>query len=163
MLSIIVAIDQNNAIGRNNDLLCHLPDDLKHFKAVTTGCPVLMGENTYYSLPKRPLPGRRNIVLTLQDELPGESGMELVNSIEAAMTTINTTQENFVIGGGSIYKQFMPLADKLYITHIHHAFEGADTFFPEIDPAVWEKVSDEPHEADDKHAYAFSFVEYVRR
>ncbi len=163
MLSIIVAIDQNNAIGRNNDLLCYLPDDLKHFKQVTTGKPVIMGENTYYSLPKHPLPNRRNIVLTLQDELVDEQGIDLVHSIDEAAESVDKTIENFVIGGGSVYRQFMPLADKLYITHIDHTFEGADTFFPEIDPKVWQEISREFHPKDERHDFAFSYVEYIRR
>lgn len=161
MLSIIVAIDEHYAIGRNNDLLCHLPNDLKHFKTITGGHPVIMGKKTYLSLPRRPLPNRRNIIVsrTMQQE----EGIEIVTTPEAALHLIDSEQETFIIGGGSIYRQLLPLADKLYITRIHHTWNEADTFFPEIDPALWKKTACERHEADERHTYAYSFEEWERR
>ncbi len=169
MISIIVAIAENYAIGKKGDLLCHMPADLKHFKEITSGQTVLMGERTFFSLPKHPLPNRRNIVLT---DVPGKTfeGAEAVYSINELMEKLKDESlklkeedEVFVIGGGMVYRQMMPLADKLYITHIHHSWEDADTFFPEIDPALWEQTSAERHEADDKNPYAYTFCTYNRR
>jgi dihydrofolate reductase len=167
MISIIVAIAENYAIGKKGDLLCHMPADLKHFKEITSGQTVLMGERTFFSLPKHPLPNRRNIVLT---DVPGKTfeGAEAVYSINELMEklkdeSLKLKEEAFVIGGGMVYRQMMPLADKLYITHIHHSWEDADTFFPEIDPAIWEQTSAERHEADDKNPYAYTFCTYNRR
>ena len=162
MISIIVAIAENYAIGKQGDLLCHLPADLRHFKEITSGKTVMMGERTFFSLPKHPLPNRRNIVLT---DVPGKTfeGAEAVYSLEEMIAKIQGEEEAFVIGGGMVYRQMMPLADKLYITHIHHSWEDADTFFPVIDPAVWRQVSVERHEADEKNPYAFTFAEYERK
>ena len=160
MISIIVAVAENYAIGKKGDLLCHLPADLKHFKDITSGKTVMMGERTFFSLPKHPLPNRRNIVLT---DVQGKTfeGAEAVYSIDEMMQCCNG-EEAFVIGGGMVYRQMMPLADKLYITHIHHSWPDADTFFPEIDPNIWKQISAEGHEADEKNPYAFTFAEYVR-
>ena len=176
MISIIVAIAENYAIGKKGDLLCHLPADLKHFKEVTSGKTVLMGERTFFSLPKHPLPNRRNIVLT---DVEGKTfeGAEAVYSIDQAMELVESLElrversgelkeesdEVFVIGGGMVYRQMMPLADKLYITHIHHSWEDADTFFPEIKADEWEKTSEEEYKADEKNPYDFSFCTYNRR
>ncbi len=134
-ISIIVAIADNNAIGINNQLLRHIPGDLKRFKNITTGHTVVMGRNTYYSLPKRPLPNRINIVVSdnLNDRF---EGCVMAYSIEEAIEKCSETDENFIIGGGLIYREFFPEANKLYITRIHQSFE-ADTFFPEIDPERW--------------------------
>jgi len=160
MISIIVAIAENYAIGKKGDLLCHLPADLKHFKEVTSGKTVMMGERTFFSLPKHPLPNRRNIVLT---DVPGKTfeGAETVYSIDEMMQCCND-EEAFVIGGGMVYRQMMPLADKLYITHIHHSWEDADTFFPEIKPDEWALDSAEKHLADEKNPYDFTFCTYHR-
>lgn len=168
MISIIVAIAENYAIGRKGDLLCHLPADLKHFKEITSGSTVLMGERTFFSLPKHPLPNRRNIVLT---DIPGKTfeGAEAVYSIEEAVqvsqqpTANSQCDEVFVIGGGMVYRQMMPMADKLYITHIHHSWEDADTFFPEIKESEWNLLSAEKHFADDKNPFDYTFAEYGRR
>lgn len=162
MLSLIVAISQNNAIGKNGDLLCHLSGDLKHFKSITTGHTILMGSKTYLSLPHRPLPNRRNIVISTQPHSVFE-GAEQAFGIEEALAMVKNEEEAFVIGGGSIYQQFLPYADKLYITHIHHSWEDADTFFPDIDPLIWTPVSHEDYPADEKNEFPYSFVEYVRR
>lgn len=162
MLSIIVAIDKNNAIGRKGDLLCHLPNDLAHFKALTTGKTVLMGKRTYFSLPRHPLPNRRNIVIS---DLTGEKieGAEVAYSLEQALALTNKSKETFVIGGGMVYRQMLPLADRLYITHIDFAFEGADTFFPLLDPEQWVLQSEEKHAADERNPYPYTFALYQRR
>jgi len=161
MISIIVAIAENYAIGQQGDLLCHLPDDLKHFKQITSGCTVIMGKRTFFSLPRHPLPNRRNIVIT---DIAGEQfeGAEAAYSIDEAIRMADPDKENFIIGGGMVYRQFMPLADKLYITHIHHSWPDADTFFPEISPDTWKQTSAERHEADEHNPYAYTFAEYVR-
>ncbi|MCM1035569.1 MAG: dihydrofolate reductase [Paludibacter sp.] len=162
MISIIVAVAQANAIGQQGGLLCHLPDDLKHFKAITSGHTVIMGKRTYYSLPHHPLPNRRNIVIT---DIAGEkiAGADTVYSIEEALRCADSDRENFVIGGGMVYRQFMPLADKLYITHIDAKFPLADTFFPEISDEEWEQSSSESHAADDRNPYPYTFAEYMRK
>ena len=162
MISIIVAIAENYAIGKKGDLLCHLPADLKHFKEITSGKTVMMGERTFFSLPKHPLPNRRNIVLT---DVPGKTfeGAEAVYSLDEAVHAIQSNEEAFVIGGGMVYRQMMERADKLYITHIHHSWSDADTFFPEIDPEIWKQLSAERHEADEKNPYDYTFAEYGRR
>ena len=162
MLSIIVAISENYAIGKAGDLLCHMPNDLKHFKELTTGATVVMGKKTFFSLPRRPLPNRRNIVLT-RDIAFAHEGVEIAHSIKDLHTLLNANERVFIIGGGEVYKQFMPLANELNITHIHHTWDDADTFFPAIDPTLWECVSEEYHEADEKHAYAYTFATYKRK
>lgn len=167
MISIIVAIAQHCAIGQKGDLLCHLPADLKHFKDITSGHTVIMGERTYLSLPlsktrgTHALPNRRNIVLT---DVPGRTidGAEMAYSIPEALQMVNPEEEAFIIGGGMVYKQFLPLADKLYITHILHDFPEADTFFPEIDANTWRPTASESHPADESNPYPFTFVEYTR-
>ena len=162
MISIIVAIAENYAIGKKGDLLCHLPADLKHFKEITSGKTVLMGERTFYSLPKHPLPNRRNIVLT---DVQGKTfeGAEAVYSLEELCAKVQGEEEAFVIGGGMVYRQMMPIADKLYITHIHHSWDDADTFFPEIKETEWKLISSEEHKADEKNPYDFTFCTYNRR
>lgn len=161
MLSLIVAISENNAIGKAGDLLCHLPNDLKYFKQHTTGATVVMGKNTFLSLPRRPLPNRRNIVLTRDTNFAYEN-TEVAHSVEQLQSMLAADENTFIIGGGQVYQQFLPLVDTLYITHIHHAWEDADTFFPNIDPSTWHCTSQEHHEADEKHAYAYTFAVYHR-
>ena len=162
MINLIVAIAENNAIGIAGDLLCHLPNDLKHFKEITTGATVVMGKNTFFSLPRRPLPNRRNIVLTTDTEFAYEN-TEVAHSIEQLYTLLNDEEEVFIIGGGKVYEQFINTVDKLYVTHIHHTWEDADTFFPKIDPNTWQCVSEEHHEADEKHLYPYTFAEYIKK
>jgi len=153
-ISIIVAIAKNFAIGRNNQLLWHIPADLKRFKRITSGHQVIMGKLTYLSLPVQPLPNRRNIVITDQ---PGEvfEGCTTVYSVEEAMNLCNDREESFIIGGGSVYRQFLPFCNKLYITLVNKDFE-ADTFFPEIDYSEWVETSREVHDG-------FDFVVYDRK
>ncbi|MBR0195984.1 MAG: dihydrofolate reductase [Paludibacteraceae bacterium] len=162
MISIIVAIAENYAIGKKGDLLCHLPEDLKHFKTITSGHTVMMGERTFLSLPKHPLPNRRNIVLT---DVQGKTfeGAETVYSLDEMVAKVSPDEEAFVIGGGMVYRQMMERADKLYITHIHHSWPDADTFFPVIDPTVWKKLSAERHSADENNPYDYTFATYGRR
>ena len=162
MISIIVAVAENYAIGKKGDLLCHMPADLKHFKTITSGHTVMMGERTFLSLPKHPLPNRRNIVLT---DVKGKTfdGAETVYSLDEMVAQVNPDEEAFVIGGGMVYRQMMERADKLYITHIHHSWPDADTFFPEIDPAIWKQISSELHSADENNPYDYTFAEYGRR
>jgi dihydrofolate reductase len=158
--SIIVAVDENNAIGKDNDLLCHLPNDLKHFKAVTQGHPVIMGRKTFESLPKGALPNRRNIVITRNKELHFER-CEMVSSIQEAIDLCKDEAEIFFIGGGTIYNEAINFADKLYLTRIHHQFE-ADTFFPVIDTSLWKELSKEHFQPDEKHKYAYSFITFEK-
>jgi dihydrofolate reductase len=159
-ISIIVAIAENNGIGKNNQLLVHLPEDLKWFKRITQGHKVIMGKLTYFSLPKRPLPGRTNVVLS---DIPGEQidGCLMAYSIPDVIEQCDQNQESFIIGGASVYRQCLPHTQKLYITKIHASLE-ADTFFPEIDPLQWEIVESEKHYADEKHPFAYTFVIYKR-
>lgn len=160
MISIIAAVDHNNAIGLNNRLLCHLPNDLKYFKRITSGHPVIMGWNTYQSLPVKPLPNRKNIVICDLLNVTA-SGCILVHSIEEACAQCDGAEECFIIGGAQVYRQMMPLAQKLYITRIHHAFE-ADVWFPEIQADKWQQLSAEWNKSDEKHPHAYSFEVYTR-
>ena len=157
-IAIIVAIAENYAIGKNNNLLWHISDDLKRFKKITFGNPVVMGKKTYFSLPLRPLPNRKNIVIT---DIPGEiiDNCTMAYSIDHAVTQMDADKPNFIIGGGSIYTQFLPMANKLYLTRIHQSFD-ADVFFPKIDFNEWEKVFEEPH-LDEQLSYTFQ--EFTRK
>jgi len=158
-INIVVAIAANNAIGKNNKLLWHLPKDLKHFKQLTTGHTVIMGRKTFDSVGK-PLPNRRNIVITRQKI--NIEGCEVVNSLEAALDLANGEAEVDVIGGAEIYKQALSLTDIIYLTIVHQNFD-ADTFFPEIDYSEWQELSREDHQPDEKHAFPFSFITLKRR
>ena len=162
-ITLIVAFDHNNAIGRDNDLPWKLPDDLKRFKALSMGKPILMGRKTAQSL-GRALPGRLNLVLTRSGQVPFE-GMQPVASLEQAIERAEQdgAQELCVIGGGEVYRLAMERADLLAVTEVATAVDGADTHFPPIDPVVWVPTSRELHPADDRHAFAFSFIDYLRR
>ncbi|AKC86121.1 dihydrofolate reductase [Pseudoxanthomonas suwonensis] len=161
-ISLIAALDRNRAIGRGNDLPWRLPDDLKRFKALTLGKPVLMGRRTAESL-GRALPGRTNLVLTRGGRVPF-AGMRAVASLDEALgvAAAEGTEELCVIGGGEVYALALPRADVLHLTHVDTVVADADTFFPEWEPAQWRAVSREAHAADGKHAQAFEFVEYRR-
>lgn len=158
-VSLIAAMDRNRVIGMNNKMPWHLPADLKHFKRVTVGKPIVMGRNTYDSL-GRPLPGRLNIVLSRQADLRIE-GCEVVSSVEDALKLAGDVDEVMIIGGANLYRQTIDLADKLYLTYIDEKFEG-DTFFPEVNPAMWQIDSEEKHYADEKNRYDYRFVNYSR-
>ena len=193
MVSIIVAITQNNAIGRAGQLLYHLPNDLKRFKALTTGHTIIMGRKTFESFPKGALPNRRNIVLSRDTSLvlPGAEVFPTLASALAACqlnpqpsafspqpsvlnpqpsalslqpSTLSPqpSDEVFIIGGASVYRQALPLAQKLYITLIDDLPLDADTFFPLTDSRDWQPVFCEPHPADDRHAHPYTFIDYLR-
>jgi dihydrofolate reductase len=161
MISIIVAVSDDWGIGLNNDLLWNLPEDLKRFRRLTIGNTIVMGKRTWESLPKRPLPGRINIVITDNQKETFE-GAVTAYSIEDAIEKCNNNGEVFIIGGGSIYRQFMPYADRLYITHVHRK-TNADVYFPIIDPAVWKAVETEEFGADTPDAIPYSYIIYERR
>jgi dihydrofolate reductase len=160
-LTIIVAAGENNTIGKDNDLIWHLSDDLKRFKNLTNGHHIIMGRKTFESFPK-PLPNRTHIVITRQPNYKAPEGVIIVNSLDDAIDAARSDTSPFVIGGGEIYKQAMPFVDKLEITRVHASFENADTFFPEIDESVWKEADRTTHDADEKHAHAFSFITYLR-
>lgn len=168
MLSIIVAVAQNGAIGRNNELLWHISEDLKYFKGTTMGHPVIMGRKTYESV-GRPLPGRRNIVLTRgeleipQIKNPQTTSMEVVDSLEKVLEIAAGDEEFFIMGGGMLYNATFGLADKLYITRIFAAAEDADTFFPDVNEEEWivEKEGEVLH--DEENDIDFQFVVYKRK
>jgi len=161
MKSIIVAADEKNAIGKDNNLLCHLPNDLKYFKSVTEGYPVIMGRKTFESLPKGALPNRRNIVITRNKDLHFER-CEMVGSVEEAIELSEGEKEVFFIGGGTIYKEAMEIADRIYLTRIHHVFDDADTFFPALDPAEWKEVTRKDNQPDERHKYGYSFITFEK-
>ena len=162
-VSLVVALDHHRGIGRGNDLPWRLPDDLKHFKALTVGKPVLMGRKTAESL-GRALPGRTNLVLTRGTGVPF-AGMHAVASLEQALAiaAAEGAEELCVIGGGEIYALTLPHADVLHLTEVDTVVADADTFFPEWDATQWRETSREKHAADGRHAHPFDFVEYRRR
>ena len=160
-ISIIAAISENDAIGKDQQLLCHMPTDMKRFKALTTGHAVIMGRKTFESLP-HPLPNRQNIILTTASEAV-YVGCFACPSMEAALELCEPGAEVFIIGGAQIYGLAIDLADKMYITRIHHSFEDATTFFPEVDWNQWEEIERDEHPADAKNPYPFTFLTYVRR
>jgi dihydrofolate reductase len=161
MISIIVAVSEDLGIGKDNELLWHISDDLKRFKRLTSGNTVIMGKKTWESLPKRPLQGRKNIVLT---DNPDESIENSVTaySIDDALSKCGPHEEIFIIGGGSIYRQFMPIADRLYITHVHKK-TPADIYFPEIDPATWKIVGQEEFKTGEKSNIPYTYTIYERK
>lgn len=161
-LALVAALDRGNAIGRSNVLPWHLPDDLKRFKALTLGKPLLMGRRTADSL-GRALPGRTNLVLTRSGRVPYD-GMQAVSSVDEALARASGegAATLCVIGGGEVYAACLPLAARLHLTHVDTRVADADAFFPPWDPAQWREVWREPHPADGRHAFAFDFADYVR-
>ena len=161
-LSLLAALDCRHAIGKDNTLPWHLPDDLRRFKALTLGKPLLMGRRTAESL-GRALPGRRNLVLTRSGRVPFP-GMEAVGSVDdaIAIATADGAPELCVIGGGEVFTEVMPRASHLYLTWVDTVVDGADAFFPQFDPSLWRVTAREPHPADAKHAFPFEFVDYQR-
>lgn len=157
--SIIVAIAQNRAIGKDNQLLWHISEDLKYFKNVTTGKPVIMGYNTWQSLPVKPLPNRKNIVLTSKEVK--DAPFVVAHNIEDAVKACQGEDECFVMGGGYVYKQFLPMADRLYITQVYKDFD-ADIFFPEVDFSQWKELFRSPRQTDLKSGLEFDFAVYER-
>jgi len=159
-ISLVVAASRNGVIGRDGALPWHLPDDLRHFKRLTLGKPVIMGRRTWESIGK-PLPGRRNIVLTRD---PGFSapGCEVAHSVNEALALLDGDGEAMVIGGAQVYAAFLPLADCVYLTRVQAEIDG-DTYFPALDAAEWRLVSRDAHAADDRHRHAFELLRYERR
>jgi dihydrofolate reductase len=161
MISIIVAVSDDWGIGKDNELLWHIPEDLRRFRKLTMGKSIIMGKKTWESLPKKPLPGRKNIVLT---DIPDECIDCSVTafSIEDALSNCDIYDEVFVIGGASVYNQFMPIADRLYITHVHRN-APADVWFPKIDRRKWKIVEKEEFTSEDENKIPYSYVIYERR
>lgn len=160
MIIAIAAIGMNNELGKDNQLIWHLPNDFKRFKTLTTGHYIIMGRKTFESFPK-PLPNRTHVIITRQKNYTAENCI-VVDSLKKAIAVCPKEEDVYVIGGGEIYNQSIDFADKLEITKVFHSFE-ADTFFPEIDTAKWELVSEEFHAKDEKHAYDFCFQTYVSK
>ena len=163
VLTIIAAVARNGCIGRDNQLLVRLPEDLRHFRRVTMGAPVIMGRKTWDSLPPRfrPLPGRRNIVVTRNPKW-GAEGAEAVPSLDAALALASEAPRAFVIGGGELYRLALPIADELVLTEIDRTFDG-DTWFPKWDAAQFAETSRETHHAAPPDDFAFAFVTYKRK
>lgn len=165
IVSIIVAVSENNVIGKDNDLVWHLPDDMKFFKEKTENHHVLMGRRNFESIPEkyRPLKRRLNIVVS-RSEFPDEHNLRFVHSIQEGLKIAieNGEEELFIIGGGEIYRQSLPFTDKIYLTRIHQDFEG-DTYFPELDMNIWKEVSRKHHKKDERHQVEFTFREYVKK
>ena len=159
MISIIAAVARNRAIGYKNKLIYWLPNDLKRFKALTTGHTIIMGRNTFLSLPKGALPNRRNIVLSRSTKV--FEGCDVYPSLEEALHHCAKDEDIYIIGGASVYKQALPLADRLCLTEIGDTPENADTFFPSYDEG-WKEESREDHPTDERHDFPYSFVDYVR-
>ncbi|MBO5234918.1 MAG: dihydrofolate reductase [Alistipes sp.] len=158
MVSVIVAVAENGVIGDKNSLLWHISEDLRNFKRITSGHPVVMGRKTFESL-GRPLPNRKNVVITRQDiEI---EGCEVVHSLEEALAIFSADEEIFIIGGAQIYREAMPIADRFYLTRVHHSYEG-DTSFPEWNESEWQKVDSERFERGEKYEYPFTFEVYNR-
>lgn len=160
MIILIAAVAENNALGKDNQLVWHLPNDFKRFKTLTSGHYIIMGRKTFESFPK-PLPNRTHIIITRQKNYKYE-GCFIASSLERAMEIAPKNEDVFVIGGGEIYKQSLEIADKIEITKVHATFE-ADTYFPEIDLDKWKLVFEEHHKKDEKHNFDFTFQTYLKR
>jgi dihydrofolate reductase len=160
MTILIAAAAENNALGKNNEMVWHLPDDFKRFKQFTSGHHIIMGRKTFESLQK-PLPNRTHVVITRQKNYQPE-GCIVVDNMEKAIDTCPKDEDVYVIGGGEIYHLSLPFADKIELTRVHHTFE-ADAFFPEINPAEWELVTEKFHPKDEKHNFDFSYQTFIRK
>ena len=161
MISIIVAVSEDWGIGKDNELLWHISEDLKRFKRLTSGNAVIMGKKTWESLPKKPLPNRKNIVLTDNPHETIENAITAY-SLEDSLAKCTPEEEIFIIGGGSIYRQFMPLADRLFITHVHRK-ALADIYFPEIDKKIWEVSEEEEFVTGENESIPYTYTVYQRR
>ena len=160
-LSIIVAVASDGAIGRANDLLWHLPADLKRFKELTTGHTILMGRKTFESLPRGPLPNRRNIIISRS--LPTQPGAEVYPTIQQAMEACASDEEVFIIGGGEIYRQLLPNTEQIYLTRVQASFPDAEVFFPELDPTEWVEEAREVYPRDERNEYDTELLLLRRR
>jgi dihydrofolate reductase len=161
IISIIVAVSQNNVIGKNNSLIWHISEDLKRFKSLTNGHTIIMGRKTYESLPIKPLPNRRNIIISSNKNLKFDNA-ETANSPENALKICENESEIFICGGAEIYKRFIPYANKIYFTSILKNFEG-DTYFPEIDSDIWEIQSESEIKTDYKSNISFIFKDFIKK
>lgn len=161
MLTLIAAASENNALGKDNDLVWHLPDDFKRFKALTSGHFIIMGRKTFESFPK-PLPNRTHVIITRQKDYTVPEGCIVANSLKNAIELCPESEEIFIIGGGQIYKQSIEIADKIELTRVHTTVE-ADAFFPEIDEDIWEVIQSEYHPKDEKHEHDFTYLTFVKR
>lgn len=160
MITMIAAAAENNALGKDNDLVWHLPDDFKRFKRLTSGHYIIMGRKTFESFP-RLLPDRTHVIVTRKEDYQPE-GTIVVNSLEEALRVSKLDEQPFIIGGGEIYKMGMDVADRIELTRVHAEFE-ADTYFPEIDKNKWELVKEQFHEKDEKHDHSFTYLTYERK
>ena len=162
MLSIVVAISENNVIGKNNKLLWHIPEDMKRFKELTTGHTIIMGRKTFESIGKV-LPDRRHIILTRDSEyVVNNENVDIVNDINELDSYIDETEENFIIGGAIIYNQLIKRADKVYMTKIHKVFDG-DAYFPKLSETEWKEVERKHGLKNEKNPYDYEYITYVRR
>lgn len=162
IISMISAVSENRVIGNKNSLPWHLPADFKYFKEKTLNKTIVMGLNTFKSIGEKPLPNRKNIVLTNDNTYKVPEGCFLARSIDEVLEMTKKDEELMVCGGASVYKQFLPLASRLYLTYVHQNFEG-DTFFPEFEAKEWQEVSRENHQSDEKSLYPYSFVVLERK
>ena len=160
MITIIAAAGKNNELGKNNDLVWHLPDDFKRFKKLTTGHHIIMGRKTFESFPK-PLPNRVHVVITRNKNYHPD-GVVVVHSISEALEIAKDDEQPFIIGGGEIYKLGLDVSDKIELTRVHGKFE-ADTFFPEIPMEEWELIHEEVHEKDERHKFSFTYQTFVKK
>ena len=160
MITIIAAAAENNALGKDNDLVWHLPDDFKRFKRLTSGHYIIMGRKTFESFPKL-LPNRTHVIITRKEDYKPDDTI-VVNSLEEALKVSKIDDQPFIIGGGEIYKMGMEAADRIELTRVHGEFE-ADTYFPEIDEDQWKVVKEQFHEKDDKHDHSFTYLTYERK
>ncbi|MDX1462522.1 MAG: dihydrofolate reductase [Marinirhabdus sp.] len=160
MITLIAAAGENNELGKDNDLVWHLPDDFKRFKQLTTGHFIIMGRKTFESFPK-PLPNRTHVVITRNKDYRNE-GAVVTHSLDEALIKAASDPQPFVIGGGEIYAMALEVADKIELTRVHGTF-NADTYFPTIDKNQWELVAEEFHEKDERHAYAFTYETWMRK
>lgn len=161
IVTIIVAVSENQVIGKDNDLIWNLSSDLKRFKRLTSGHYIIMGRNTFESFPK-PLPNRTHVVITRQKNYKVPKGVLVVNSLEKAIEISKEDAQPYIIGGGEIYKQALDVADRIELTRVHDHFEG-DTFFPKLDLEVWKEINNERIKKDEKHTCDFSFITYEKQ
>lgn len=161
MITMIAAAGENNELGKDNDLLWHLPDDFKRFKQLTTGHHIIMGRKTFESFPK-PLPNRIHLVITRNATYKKE-GAVVVNSIEEALKIAENDPQPFIIGGGEIFKLGLPLSEKIELTRVHATFEDADTFFPIFSEEEWQLISKTEHAKDERHAFSFTYETWVKK
>ena len=161
MITIIAAAAENDALGKDNDLVWHLPNDFKRFKSITTGHHIIMGRKTFESFPK-PLPNRTHIIITRQKNYIVPEGCIVTDSLKKAISICPDNEEIFIIGGGQIYEQSIEIADKIELTRVHTNLE-ADTFFPKINEDIWKLRNTEPQHKDEKHQFDFTYLTYIRK